>query len=82
MKKLLYKIEGYTDVFNPKTKEVEQILSLSTVEVENPSDSDIAKAQEIAYNGEYTIVDDGQESVEPSVWDELDAAYQRGVDSV
>ena len=49
---------------------------------------EIAKAE--AYNGEYTIEDDGQpEPVVPptpedeiSVWDELDAAYQEGVDSV
>ena len=39
-----------------------------------------------AFNGEYTVEDDGQPEpvvpVEVSVWDELDAAYQRGVDSV
>ena len=49
-------------------------------------DEEIAKAE--AYNGEYTIFDDGEpEPVTPSkeedaVWDELDAAYQEGVDSV
>lgn len=48
----------------------------------------IAKSE--AYNGEYTITpDDGQPEPEPTpsegdsaVWDELDAAYQEGVDSV
>jgi hypothetical protein len=39
-----------------------------------------------ADNGEYIIVDDGQPEPETpsedSVWDELDEAYQRGVDSV
>lgn len=52
------------------------------------ANEEIAKKE--AYNGEYTIEDDGQpEPVVPStpeeessVWDELDAAYQEGVDSV
>lgn len=43
-------------------------------------------AKREAYNGEYTIEDDGQPEPEApsedSVWDELDAAYQEGVDSV
>lgn len=55
------------------------------------SDSNLRTNEEIAkreaYNGEYTIEDDGQPEPEtpagdPSVWDELDAAYQEGVDSV
>jgi hypothetical protein len=48
-----------------------------------------AIAQKEAYNGEYTIEDDGQPDPEPTpsgddsaMWDELDAAYQEGVDSV
>jgi hypothetical protein len=48
-----------------------------------------AIAQKEAYNGEYTVEDDGQPNPEPTpsgddsaVWDELDAAYQEGVDSV
>lgn len=47
---------------------------------------EIAKAE--AYNG-YIIDDDGQPEPEPTpsggdsaVWDELDEAYQKGVDSV
>lgn len=50
------------------------------------ANEEIAKRE--AYNGEYTIEDDGRPEPEPvtpseeSVWDELDAAYQRGVDSV
>lgn len=48
------------------------------------ANEEIAKKE--AYNG-YTIEDDGKPEPEPtpsgdSVWDELDAAYQRGVDSV
>ncbi|MBQ3529530.1 MAG: hypothetical protein IJA47_03450 [Oscillospiraceae bacterium] len=60
MKVLTYKIEGYMSVFNPETKEVEQQLSLAEVTIENPSDEQIAQAAEKAYNGEYTIEDDGQ----------------------
>ena len=53
----------------------------------NEVNEEIAKKE--AYNGEYTIEDDGQPDPEPTpsggdsaVWDELDAAYQKGVDSV
>ncbi len=51
----------------------------------NEANEEIAKAE--AYTGEYTIEDDGRPEPEPapsgdSVWDELDAAYQEGVDSV
>ncbi len=61
MKKLVYKIAGYTSVYNHETEETEQRLSLAGVTVENPTDEDIAKAAQIAYNGEYTIEDDGVE---------------------
>ena len=51
------------------------------------ANEEIAKRE--AWGGEYTIDDDGQPEPEPTpsvddsaVWDELDAAYQRGVDSV
>ena len=60
MKKLIYEIEGYTAVYNPETKEVEQQLTLAQVVVYNPTAKDIAMALENAYNGEYTIEDDGQ----------------------
>lgn len=51
------------------------------------SEANEAIAQKEAYNGEYTIEDDGQPDPTPTgddsaVWDELDAAYQEGVDSV
>ena len=60
MKKLIYKIEGYIGVYNPETEEVEQRLSPADVMIENPTEEDITKVKEIAYNGEYTIEDDGQ----------------------
>ena len=72
MKTLIYQIEGYLDVHNPETEEVEKQLSLATVTVENPTEKDIAQAVEIAYNGEYTIEDDGQpEPVKEPTADEL-----------
>lgn len=91
MKILTYKVMGYTGVYNPKTEEVEQIECLATRVVECPTQAileaneEIAKAE--AYKGEYTIEDDGQPEPEPtpsedSVWDELDEAYQKGVDSL
>ena len=52
----------------------------------NEANEEIAKKE--AHNGEYTIVDDGQPEPVPAptgdvvTWDELDAAYQEGVDSV
>ena len=65
---------------------IEEILSPVTMGW-NEVNEEIAKKE--AYNGEYTIEDDGQPDPEPTpsgddsaVWDELDEAYQRGVDSV
>lgn len=65
---------------------IEQIFANVTMGW-NEANEEIAKAE--AYNGEYTIEDDGQPEPEPTpsggdsaVWDELDAAYQKGVDSV
>ena len=50
----------------------------------NEENEAIVKAE--AYNGEYEIYDDGQpasgEETDEDVWNELDAAYQEGVDSV
>lgn len=60
MKKLIYQIEGYTEVYNPETEKVEQQLSLGEMIVENPTEKDVENAKEYAYNGEYTIEDDGQ----------------------
>lgn len=61
----------------------EEILSPVTMGW-NEANEEIAKRE--AYEGEYTIEDDGRPEPEvpskDSVWDELDAAYQEGVDSV
>ena len=81
MKKLKYNLA--TEV-NTGT---DNMTILSRVEMPwNEANEAIAKAE--AYNGEYTIEDDGQPDPVPTpsddsaVWDELDAAYQEGVDSV
>lgn len=66
---------------DPSWKEI-----LSPVEmIWNEINEEIARKE--AYNGEYTIEDDGQPEpetpdVETVTWDELDEAYQEGVDSV
>lgn len=50
------------------------------------ANEEIAKRE--AYNGEYTVEDDGQpdpeepQSGDTEIWDELEKAYQEGVDSV
>jgi hypothetical protein len=83
MKKLIYQIEGYSHIYNEEKNELEKKLSLASVTVDNPTDRDIEQASKVAYNGKYTIEDDGQpDQCGDSVWDELDAAYQEGVDSV
>ena len=71
MKVLTYKIEGYMSVYNPDTEEVEPQLSLAEVTVENPTDEQIAQAAEIAYNGEYTIEDDGQPEPDITTTDDI-----------
>lgn len=76
-------------IINHGTEEepkIEEILSPVTMGW-NEANEEIAKGE--AYNGAYTIEDDGQPEPEPTpsggdsaVWDELDEAYQKGVDSV
>lgn len=74
MKILTYKIVGYTGVYNPETDKVEQQVSHTEVVVKNPNDEEIARAVDIAYNGEYTIVDDcKEEAVQPTAGERLAA---------
>ena len=73
MRKLVYKIEGYVCAYNPQTEEVERKLSLADVIIDNPSEKDIETATKIAYNGEYTIEDDGEPEPTPSQLDVIEA---------
>lgn len=60
MKKLIYNTAGISELYNPETEEVEQQQILVGVVVENPTAADIERAEAVAFNGEYTIEDDGQ----------------------
>lgn len=74
-------------IINHGTEEnpnIEEILSPVTMGW-NETNEEIAKRE--AYNGEYTIEDDGRPEPEPpveedDVWDELALALQEGVDSI
>ena len=71
MTKLIYKIAGFTSVFNPLTKEVEQKETLAEVVITNPTEEQINGAKDIAYNGEFEIVDDGQPEAQPVLEDRV-----------
>ena len=84
MKVLKYNLCTIINHGTEEEPKIEEILSPVTMGW-NEANEEIAKKE--AYKGEYTIEDDGKPEPEPtpsgdSVWDELDAAYQRGVDSV
>lgn len=73
MKYIVYKIEGYISQYNPDTDQIEQVLSPAPVRTPY-SDSALAEAKETAYNGEYTIEDDGVEEIsEPTQLDRVEA---------
>lgn len=61
MKKLIYSIEGFTSFFNVLTEEEEQKTVIAQITIDNPTEEQIRSAIEVAYNGEYSIIDDGQE---------------------
>lgn len=65
MKKIRFAILGYTDVFNPKTSEVEQRESVAycTIDYSSEAEKDV---KEKAYHGDYEIYDDGEPKAEPS----------------
>jgi hypothetical protein len=69
----------------PNIVEYFQECSIGATDADYDVQMAFAKAE--AYNGEVTVeeVPDSEEPIAPtdsSVWDELDAAYQEGVDSV
>jgi hypothetical protein len=86
MKILKYNLCTIVNHGTEEEPKIEEILSPVTMGW-NEVNEEIAKKE--AYNGEYEIIDDGQPEPEPipsggdsAVWDELDEAYQKGVDSV
>lgn len=56
MKKIAYKIKGYTARFNPATGQIEQREILVGVETEY-TEANVELAKSEAYNGEYTVVE-------------------------
>ena len=56
MKKIIYKVIGFTDIFNPDKNEIAQKEIFVTVKLDYSSES-INKALKDSYNGEYTIED-------------------------
>lgn len=60
MKKIKYKVGGYTAQYNPETGEVEQVFTPAEMTIDY-SEANLEKAKAEAYNGEYEIVDDGVE---------------------
>lgn len=57
---LKYQIKGYTLVYNSLTEETEEKEILSNAKT-TWSEENEERIKQIAYNGEYTIEDDGQE---------------------
>ena len=83
MKRIRYKIVGFAYEYDPATKKEVQKELLSSVDIPYTEENE-ERAKMEAYNGEYSIEDDGKPEPEsPSgddsaVWDDLDAAYQAG----
>lgn len=84
MKRIKYEIAVERNRGTEQTPDIERILfPIEKKCLDEFLDENLAIAQEEAYNGKVAV----DEVPEPapsgdSVWDELDAAYQRGVDSV
>ncbi len=72
MKVIKYKLLGYTTVYNIELEKEERVECFATVE--RPySEANVEIAQSEAYNGEYTIEDDGKPYEEPSQLDVIEA---------
>lgn len=71
-----------------ETPEFEDVLLDKQIQCNSDKlEANLEIAKKEAYNGEYTVEDDGQSDPEAPetnnvTWDELDAAYREGVDSV
>ena len=68
MKHIKYMVLGYSAVYNPETEETEQKETLAKMIIPYSAENEeIAKKE--AYNGEYTIEDDGQPEPEQPMSD-------------
>jgi hypothetical protein len=83
MKKISYQMLQTMVLDGVELPKSEEYMASITIPYSEENE-EIAKRE--AYNGEYTVEGEFDPEPEPpsgdSVWDELDAAYQRGVDSV
>lgn len=59
MKRLIYQVLGYQEVYNLESGEIEKQESLATISTDDISEENIEYVKTIAYNGEYSIEDDG-----------------------
>lgn len=55
MQALRYKIKGYISVYNFDTDQIDQIESFAEVSGIEATEENVARAREIAVNGEYII---------------------------
>ncbi len=79
MKKIKYKVLGYTKVYNPETEEIEQKVCFADF-IRDYSETNEAIAQREAYNGEYTIEDDGVEEVTVQTQEERIAELEEALE--
>lgn len=74
MKVIKYKAKGFTEVYNPETESIQKQEIFVTASMPySEANEEIAKRE--AYNGEYTIEDDGQPEPEaqPTQMDVIEA---------
>lgn len=85
MKYIYYSISYTVNVGTKQNPKMEEMLTGKRIQY---TEANLELAKREAHNGKYEIIDNGQpepeipEADDSSVWDELDAAYQEGVDSV
>lgn len=60
MKRLIYQVLGYQEIFNQESGEIERHESIATISTDDISEENIEYVKTIAYNGEYAIEDDGE----------------------
>lgn len=70
MKVIKYQILGATEVYNSETQETELAETFATI-IAPYSEEAIKKAESTAYNGEYTIEDDGQPEPDATSTDDI-----------